>query len=429
MRRLVSALVLVGWFTGPALAQDFLISPDNSKGVKLQRRAGPSAGSEPVDRGNEPADSWKNLRQLPVWKKIRMVDASFKRFKGQLVKVSENALTLRSRTNGRTELLTFPRYEIRTVSIRNSKAKRILLLALAGALQGATAAMNTERAGSFCKFPDDKRPSAKQVAVGAGVGAAAMALTGAFSDSSEELVYFQDSSTLEKLAAEAKISPWRPAAAPTAFLPVSSEIRRQLMGGRVGRDVISIQLDRPVNISGTALNPGRYRLVLLKRHGSAGDLYFFPSKRVRTKQVMAVVPVQVAPQAEAENAPCVAYVDEDGTTRISAIRASGKVMRFQPPARMGKNRQSGPVRHILTAVEPGSGKPGETATAWGENLADSSVVAVFLSDTKSDYKVMVLEQTPEKIVFKVPSVEPASYNVSLQVRSNIYIHPVRFKIE
>ena len=256
-----------------------------------------------------------------------------------------------------------------------------------------------------------------------------MALTGAFSDSSEELVYFQDSSTLEKLAAEAKISPWRPAAAPTAFLPVSSEIRRQLMGGRVGRDVISIQLDRPVNISGTALNPGRYRLVLLKRHGSAGDLYFFPSKRVRTKQVMAVVPVQVAPQAEAENAPRVAYVDEDGTTRISAIRASGKVMRFQPPARMGKNRQSGPVRHILTAVEPGSGKPGETATAWGENLADSSVVAVFLSDTKSDYKVMVLEQTPEKIVFKVPSVEPASYNVSLQVHSNIYIHPVRFKIE
>ena len=83
----------------------------------------------------------------------------------------------------------------------------------------------------------------------------------------------------------------------------------------------------------------------------------------------------------------------------------------------------------LTVVEPGSGKPGDTVTATGENLDKSSVVAVFLSDAKSDYKVKVLEQTPEKIVFKVPSVKPASYNVSLQVRNEIYIQPVRFKVE
>ncbi len=83
----------------------------------------------------------------------------------------------------------------------------------------------------------------------------------------------------------------------------------------------------------------------------------------------------------------------------------------------------------LTAVEPGSGKPGDTATATGENLAKSRVVAVYLSDAKSDYKVRVLEQTPEKIVFRVPSVKAASYNLSLQVRSNIYIQPVLFKVE
>ena len=83
----------------------------------------------------------------------------------------------------------------------------------------------------------------------------------------------------------------------------------------------------------------------------------------------------------------------------------------------------------LTAIEPPSGKPGDTVTATGENLAESKVVAVFLSDARSDYKVKVLEQTPEKIVFKVPSVKPASYNVSLQVRSNIYIQPVPFKVE
>ena len=150
MRKLVSTLVLLGWFTGPALAQDLLISPDNPKGVTLQRRGGPSTGSELVDTGSEPADGWKHLRYLPVWKKIQVEDASFKRFKGELVKVSENTLTLRSKTNGRTELLTFPRHEIRTVSIGNSKAKLIFLLALTGALQGATVAMDNERDGGFC---------------------------------------------------------------------------------------------------------------------------------------------------------------------------------------------------------------------------------------------------------------------------------------
>ena len=429
MRKLVSTLVLLGWFTGPALAQDLLISPDNPKGVTLQRRGGPSTGSELVDTGSEPADGWKHLRYLPVWKKIQVEDASFKRFKGELVKVSENTLTLRSKTNGRTELLTFPRHEIRTVSIGNSKAKLIFLLALTGALQGATVAMDNERDGGFCDPPGDRRRSAKQVAVSAGVGAAAMALTGAFSDSSEEVVYFQDSSTLERFAAEARFSRWRPAAAATAFLPVSPEVRRQLTRGRAGRDVISIQLDRPVDIPGTALNPGRYKVVLLRRHGSAGNLYFFPGKRVRTERLMAVVPVRMAPQAEANDTPRVAYADEGGATHISEIRASGKVMRFRPPVRMGKDRQSGPVRRILTAVEPRSGKPGDIATAWGENLANSSIVAVFLSDAKSDFIVTVLERTPEKIVFQVPSVKPASYNVSLKVRRKIYIHPVRFKIE
>ena len=430
MRKLVSALVLLGWFTGPALAQDFLISTDNPKcvkGVTLQRRGGPSAGSAPVDRVSAPVDSWKNLRQLRVWKKIRLEDANSNKFKGRLVKVSENALTLRSKTNGRTEILTFPRQEIRTVSIRNSKAKLILLLALAGAAQGATLATDTQGDGNFC-LPDDRRTSGTEVAVGAGIGAA-MGIAAALSDSSEERVYFQDSSTLERFAAEAEVSPWRPPAAPSAFLQVSREVRRQLRRERAGRDVIPIQLDRPVDIPGTALNPGRYKVVLLRRHGSAGDLYFFPGKRVRTERLMAVVPIRMAPQAEANDAPRVAYADEGGATHISEIRASGKVIRFQPPARMVENPQSDPERHILTAVEPRSGKPGDTATATGENLANSSIVAVFLSDAKSDYKVMVLERTPEKIVFQVPSVKPASYNVSLKVRRKIYIHPVRFKTE
>jgi len=83
----------------------------------------------------------------------------------------------------------------------------------------------------------------------------------------------------------------------------------------------------------------------------------------------------------------------------------------------------------LTGVEPSTAKVGETVTATGENLGKGSVIAIFLSDANNDYKVQVIEQTPEKIVFKVAQVKPASYNVSLQVRNEIFIQPVRLTVQ
>lgn len=83
----------------------------------------------------------------------------------------------------------------------------------------------------------------------------------------------------------------------------------------------------------------------------------------------------------------------------------------------------------LTGVEPTTAKVGQSVTATGENLAKGTVVAIFLSDANNDYKVQVLEQTAEKIVFKVGQVKPASYNVSLQVRNEIFIQPVRLTVE
>lgn len=82
----------------------------------------------------------------------------------------------------------------------------------------------------------------------------------------------------------------------------------------------------------------------------------------------------------------------------------------------------------LTGVDPTSGKVGATITATGENLK-SSVSAVFLSDANSDYKATVIDHTAEKIVLKVPSVKAGSYNISLQVRNEIFIQPVRFTVE
>ena len=83
----------------------------------------------------------------------------------------------------------------------------------------------------------------------------------------------------------------------------------------------------------------------------------------------------------------------------------------------------------ITGVEPGAGKVGATATANGENLSKTTVVAVYLSDADSDHKLSVVEQTAEKIVFRVPSLKPGSYNISLQIRNEIFIQPIRFTIE
>jgi hypothetical protein len=83
----------------------------------------------------------------------------------------------------------------------------------------------------------------------------------------------------------------------------------------------------------------------------------------------------------------------------------------------------------VTGVDPGSGKVNESITVSGANLAKDSVVAVFLSDEKSDYKAAIVNQAADKIVMKVPQVKPGSYNVSIQVGSGILIEPIRFTVQ
>jgi IPT/TIG domain len=80
----------------------------------------------------------------------------------------------------------------------------------------------------------------------------------------------------------------------------------------------------------------------------------------------------------------------------------------------------------VTAVYPASGKLGDQVTITGEDLGKSTLVAVFLSDDKNDYKATVVDQEATKIVFKVPRVKDGDYDVSIQVGGNILIQPVRF---
>jgi hypothetical protein len=83
----------------------------------------------------------------------------------------------------------------------------------------------------------------------------------------------------------------------------------------------------------------------------------------------------------------------------------------------------------IERVDPSSGKVNDNVTVMGQNLGKATVAAVFLSDDKTDYKATIVEQADDKIVMKIPRVKPGDYNVSFQRGEQIFIAPVRFKVE
>jgi hypothetical protein len=83
----------------------------------------------------------------------------------------------------------------------------------------------------------------------------------------------------------------------------------------------------------------------------------------------------------------------------------------------------------VTAVDPPAGKPNDIVTVSGDGLEKSHVAAVFLSDDKDDHKVVVVSQTADKIMIKVPDVKSGDYNISIQSGNAILIEPVRFTVQ
>ncbi len=69
----------------------------------------------------------------------------------------------------------------------------------------------------------------------------------------------------------------------------------------------------------------------------------------------------------------------------------------------------------VTGVDPTTGKVNDSITVSGANLAKDSVVAVFLSDDKTDFKATIVNQAADKIVMKVPQVKPGGYNVPFKL--------------
>ena len=88
--------------------------------------------------------------------------------------------------------------------------------------------------------------------------------------------------------------------------------------------------------------------------------------------------------------------------------------------------QAGPK---LTTVDPATGKAGDSVTIAGENLGKDAVQGVLVSDDAKDYPAEIVSQASDKIVFKVPAVKAGDYNVSIKIGNNIYIQPVRFKVQ
>ena len=56
----------------------------------------------------------------------------------------------------------------------------------------------------------------------------------------------------------------------------------------------------------------------------------------------------------------------------------------------------------MTSVDPLNGKKGDVIVVTGENLAKEAVAKVYLTDGKNDVVVVVTEQTPTSIKFKIP---------------------------
>jgi hypothetical protein len=83
----------------------------------------------------------------------------------------------------------------------------------------------------------------------------------------------------------------------------------------------------------------------------------------------------------------------------------------------------------VTGVDPATAKVGGNITVKGENLTKENVAAVFVSNSSDDFPAIIVEQAGTKIVVKVPKVKAGDYNISIQVKADILIQPIRLTVQ
>jgi spermidine/putrescine-binding protein len=83
----------------------------------------------------------------------------------------------------------------------------------------------------------------------------------------------------------------------------------------------------------------------------------------------------------------------------------------------------------VTGVEPATVKVGANITVKGENLTKDNVAGVFVSNSSDDFPATIVEQGGSKIIVKIPKVKAGDYNISIQVKADILIQPIRLTVQ
>lgn len=84
-----------------------------------------------------------------------------------------------------------------------------------------------------------------------------------------------------------------------------------------------------------------------------------------------------------------------------------------------------------TAVDPDTGKTGDSISAKGENLDKKYVAEVYLTDGSHDTKVTVSQQTDSEIKFTVPQMKAGRYHLMVLTanKASMIEQPVVLTVE
>ena len=155
----------------------------------------PSEVGEPPESLPPPADPWDNLRSLRQGQQIHIVDVNSREVSARFLLLSDTALEFQ--VNGKAMILA--RQDVAVVSLLPpSKAKRILLGILGGALTGMSVWAEADRQarrcwddeGYYCE--EESGLSSRSAAIATAIGAAVSGLAVTFVKPDELVIYYRE---------------------------------------------------------------------------------------------------------------------------------------------------------------------------------------------------------------------------------------------
>lgn len=97
------------------------------------------------------------------------------------------------------------------------------------------------------------------------------------------------------------------------------------------------------------------------------------------------------------------------------------------PLMAGKDPQAPSQAIHIREVAPFEAKAGDIAVASGDNLSAARVLALYLTDGKTDMKVEILEQTDTMIRFRIPAkVAPGKLRLAIQNEAQVMLDQPAF---